>query len=99
MSDEQRPAFGDRVKDKVLRLSRRTTGAVKRRLAPRPFPMSESGRVMLHLGCGMVDAAGYINIDLLEAPHIHVQSPVDDLSLFADGSVDLVYSSHCLEHF
>jgi SAM-dependent methyltransferase len=47
----------------------------------------------------MVDAPGFVNVDLLGAPHIHVQSPVDDLSIFPDGCVDLVYSAHCLEHF
>jgi SAM-dependent methyltransferase len=87
------------VKDNFVRLGLRTSGAIRRQLAPRPFPASEDGRVLLHLGCGMVDARGYINVDLLDAPHIHLQSPVDDLSAFSDGSVDLVYSSHCLEHF
>ena len=47
----------------------------------------------------MIDAPGYVNVDLLDAPHVHIQRPLDDLSIFADASVDLVYACHCLEHF
>ena len=99
MSDEKKPAFGDRAKDKLVRIGRRAAGSVRRHLAPPALPVSADGRVLLHLGCGMVDAPGYVNVDLLDAPHVHVQTSVDDLSIFPDASVDLVYSSHCLEHF
>jgi SAM-dependent methyltransferase len=99
MSDEPRPTLGERVKDKVLRLGRRTAGAVVRQFKPPRFPASPDGRMRLHVGCGMVEAAGFVNIDLMDAPHVHVQRPIDDLSVFPDGCAELVYASHCLEHF
>jgi SAM-dependent methyltransferase len=99
MSTEKRPTFGERAKDKLLRAGQRATGSWQRRWSPRPFPAPADGRVLLHLGCGMIDAPGFINVDLLDAPHIHLQTAVDNLSVFADESVDLVYASHCLEHF
>jgi SAM-dependent methyltransferase len=98
-TDEAREAFGERVKGKLLRLGRRGAGILKRRLSPPMLPSAADGRLRLHLGCGMVDAAGFVNVDLLEAPHVHVQSPIDDLSVLRDGCADLVYASHCLEHF
>jgi predicted SAM-dependent methyltransferase len=99
MPDSPRPAFGVRAKDKLLRISRQSAGAIKRRLSPPSWPVSADGLLRLHVGCGMVDAAGYVNIDLLDAPHVHIQRPIDDLSVFAEGCADLVYASHCLEHF
>lgn len=47
----------------------------------------------------MVDATGFVNVDLFAAPHVHVQSSIDDLSVFPDGCAELVYACHCLEHF
>jgi SAM-dependent methyltransferase len=99
MSDDPRLTFGERVKDKVVRFGRKNLGAFQRRFNPPSLPVSPDGQLRLHLGCGMIDAAGFINIDLMDAPHVHVQRPIDDLSLFADGCADLVYASHCLEHF
>jgi SAM-dependent methyltransferase len=99
MSEEKRLPFGGRVLDKAVRISRRATGSMRRRLSPKAFPSHADGRVLLHLGCGPIDAAGFINVDMLDAPHIHVQASVDDLGEFRTGSVDLVYSAHCLEHF
>jgi predicted SAM-dependent methyltransferase len=97
--DNPRPPFGERVKDKAARLTNRAVGRIRRRLAPRAMPWFGGGPIRLHLGCGPIDAPGFINVDLLEAPHIHVQRPLDDLSVIPDGSVDLVYACHCLEHF
>ena len=81
----------------MVRFANRTAGRIRRRLTPPPLPAS--GPVRLHLGCGPIDAPGYINVDLLDAPHVHLQRAVDDLSVIPDGSVDLVYACHCLEHF
>lgn len=62
-------------------------------------PVNVNGDVLLHLGCGEVDKSGFINVDLVPHPHVHYLRPIDDLSNFTDGSVDLIYASHCLEHF
>ena len=53
----------------------------------------------LHLGCGKRNIPGFINIDLAKFPHIHYRRPIDDLSIFKDNSVDLIYSSHAFEYF
>jgi hypothetical protein len=99
MAAEARPALGDRVKYKLLQFGRQNVNALKRRLRPPPLPTAPDGRLRLHVGCGTVDAPGFVNIDLLEAPHVHVQGPIDDLSVFPDGCAELVYACHCLEHF
>jgi predicted SAM-dependent methyltransferase len=52
----------------------------------------------VHLGCGLVDVPGWINIDIRPAPHIHFRSGVEHLPMLADASVDRIYCSHCLEH-
>jgi predicted SAM-dependent methyltransferase len=63
------------------------------------LPKLENDAVNLHLGCGFVNHPKFINIDAMRAPHIHYVRRIEDLSLFKDNSVDLIYASHCLEHF
>ncbi|QQS15835.1 MAG: methyltransferase domain-containing protein [Candidatus Moraniibacteriota bacterium] len=53
----------------------------------------------LHLGCGRIYIPGFIHIDLMDFDHIDYKIPADDLSVFDDDSVDLVYACHILEHF
>ncbi|HIJ84322.1 MAG: hypothetical protein HW380_2677 [Magnetococcales bacterium] len=65
---------------------------------PLALPLNPGGKVWLHLGCGDLDIPGFINVDARPAPHVHVAGDCTDLSRFADGSVDLVYGSHVLEH-
>jgi len=60
--------------------------------------MSEN-RTLVHLGCGKRHIPGFIHVDLDEYSHIDYQSPINDLPMFDDNSVDLIYSSHALEYF
>lgn len=53
----------------------------------------------LHVGCGRVYIPGFIHIDLMDYAHIDYKRSVDDLGIFEDGSVDLIYACHVLEHF
>lgn len=53
----------------------------------------------MHLGCGNIDHIKFINIDGYPHPHVHYVQTIDRLPQFKDGSVDLIYASHCLEHF
>jgi len=99
MAGEAKPTFGERVKYKLEQLGRRNAAAIKRRLRPPVWPVEADGRLRLHVGCGLIDAPGFVNVDLLAAPHVHVQAPIDDLSAFPDGCADLLYACHCLEHF
>ena len=53
----------------------------------------------IHLGCGNKYIPGFIHVDLLDYPHIDYQTSVDNLFFADDNSVDLIYTSHVLEHF
>lgn len=53
----------------------------------------------LHLGCGKRNFEGWTNVDLADFPHIHYQTSVDDLHMIADGSCEIIYSSHTIEYF
>ncbi len=55
--------------------------------------------VNLHLGCGNINHKSFINVDGFPFPHVHYIRDISDLSVFNDNSVDLIYASHCLEHF
>jgi predicted SAM-dependent methyltransferase len=53
----------------------------------------------IHLGCWTRNIPGFINVDLVDLPHIHYKRGIDDLSVFEDSSADLIYSSHNFEYF
>lgn len=53
----------------------------------------------LHLGCGSKHIPGFVHVDLGDYPHIDYRVPVNALAFAADGSVELIYASHVLEHF
>jgi len=50
----------------------------------------------IHFGCGDVNLNGWINVDLRLADHIAINS--DNLSMFKENSVDVIYMCHVLEH-
>jgi predicted SAM-dependent methyltransferase len=56
------------------------------------------GKVCIHLGCGMVNDPGFINVDFLPLNHVHYVHDVKDLSFFSDNFADLIYACHVLEH-
>lgn len=53
----------------------------------------------LHLGCGKRNIPGFINVDMARFPHIHHRRPINDLSIFKNNSVDLIYCCHAFEYF
>jgi predicted SAM-dependent methyltransferase len=55
--------------------------------------------VQLNLGCWHRYIPGFVHVDLCDMPHIDYKTSIDKLPMFADGSVDLIYSSHSLEYF
>jgi predicted SAM-dependent methyltransferase len=73
-------------------------GKFKRQFIRPSFP-ELNGEVNLHLGCASVNHPKFINIDGRPGPHIHYVRPLDNLSPFRNNCVDLIYASHCLEHF
>lgn len=72
---------------------------INRILRPIPYPNLQDGAIYLHLGCGDINHPKFVNIDGRPAPHIHYVQSLDNLSQFGNESVDLIYASHCLEHF
>ncbi len=74
-------------------------GGLQRRFVAPPMPANADGSVLIHLGCGAVDFAGFINVDGKALPHVHHVADVATLPMFETGSADLVYACHVLEHF
>lgn len=72
---------------------------IKRIFFAPPIPAVAGGSLNLHLGCGNINHINFINIDGYPYPHVHYVQTIDHLPQFKDGSVDLIYASHCLEHF
>lgn len=55
--------------------------------------------IKLNLGCWHRYIPGFVHVDLCDMPHIDYKTSIDRLPMFAEGSVDLIYSSHSLEYF
>ena len=53
----------------------------------------------LHLGCGKRHIPGFVHIDAIDYPHVDHVATIDNLSFVGDGTVDLIYNCHVLEHF
>lgn len=81
-------AFLRRVSWKLIRFSRKVHP-----------PRNADGRILLHLGCGPINAPGYTNVDVQPYPHVHYVHNAYPLEIFKTNSIDLVYVSHVLEHF
>lgn len=55
--------------------------------------------LQLNLGCWHRYIPGFVHVDLCDMPHIDYKRSIDDLSMFEDASVELIYCSHCFEYF
>jgi len=73
-------------------------GRAVRSVRRAPLPDFATEGLKVHLGCGSVDLPGFVNIDIAWRPHVHHVRSVERLPLFGDGTVDLIYASHVLEH-
>ena len=63
------------------------------------LPKSPRGKVLVHIGCGGIDAAGFVNVDARRYPHVHfVTTHIIRLPMFPDNAAELVCMSHVLEH-
>lgn len=77
----------------------RWTNSVRWRARASTLPRTMDGSLMLHVGCGDIDAPGFVNIDARRMPHVHFSiQDLRDLSFVPPGCADLVYVSHVLEH-
>ncbi len=55
-------------------------------------------KINLHIGCGDVYIPGFIHIDVRYFPNLDYISPANNLYMFKNNSVDLIYSCCLLEH-
>ena len=63
------------------------------------LPRGKDGRVMLHIGCGDINAQGFINLDARPQSHVHIVTDnLFHLTMVPDAAFDFVYMSHVLEH-
>ena len=53
----------------------------------------------LHLGCGSKIIDGWENIDIYFDSPLVIKGDISKLPTYEDGSVDIIYASHVLEHF
>lgn len=60
--------------------------------------MSDGGDVKIHLGCGTKILPGFLNIDIRPLPGVDIVASIDNLHMFKDNSVSLIYCCHVLEH-
>ena len=91
--DWSKPILSSIYRDAKLALER-----IKRRLHPQSLPKNSDGKVYIHIGCGEINAPGFINVDAIPLSHVHYVQEVEDLSIFPNKSADLIYASHVLEH-
>ena len=52
----------------------------------------------LHVGCGNVIISGWSNLDIEKLPGVDIQDDIKTLEKIEDGSCDIIYASHVLEH-
>lgn len=56
-------------------------------------------QIVVELGCGPNKPQGRIGVDRLDLPGVDIVADLEEgLPFFPDNSVDLIYSSHLLEH-
>ncbi len=63
------------------------------------LPAINGGKILLHIGCGDINAPGFINIDARSKPHIDiVTTNLFKLDNIPDNVAHMIYMSHVLEH-
>lgn len=62
-------------------------------------PTRSHEKILLHIGCGDIDAPGFINIDARKKSHVHiVTANLFELDNIPDNVAHMIYMSHVLEH-
>lgn len=59
---------------------------------------TESSFIKVDLGCGLRKQEGFIGVDRFPMPDVDIIADIDQRLPFEDNSVDLLFSSHSLEH-
>jgi len=69
------------------------------RIATAQARKQAGGKTLLHIGCGEIDAVGFVNVDARGYPHVDiVTSNLCRLPQIPNETADLIYMSHVLEH-
>lgn len=92
------PDWSKPILSSIYRNAKLALERIKRRLHPPSLPKNSDGKVCIHLGCGEINAPGFINVDAVPYSHVHYVQKVEDLSIFPNNYADLIYASHVLEH-
>ena len=72
---------------------------VNRQIVKPPLPKNSDGKVLVHIGCGKTNSPEFINVDARPLSHVHIVTDnITSLPDFNNGTVDLVYMCHILEH-
>jgi predicted SAM-dependent methyltransferase len=62
------------------------------------FPKTSDGKILLHIGCGEINAPEFINIDARKFSHIHIVTRNIFRLWIPSNTADLIYMCHILEH-
>lgn len=60
---------------------------------------NDSRSLKLHIGCGSRIIPGFVHVDTRPLPHVDHVCRAEKLDFVKNGSVDLIYCSHLLEHY
>lgn len=88
----------EKIRNRIKHTYLTYLGPLVRFFAVPPIPSNPDGKVLVHVGCGELNDARYINIDARSMPHVHHVTQRLDLNDFPANSIDLIYACHVLEH-
>lgn len=55
--------------------------------------------INVHIGAGLINLQGWINLDARKFSHIHIEANDLELRMFSDKTIQQFYLCHVLEHF
>jgi SAM-dependent methyltransferase len=87
-----------KISDRLRHVYMVNLGPIVRAFAAPPLPKNPDGKVLVHIGCGELNDARYVNLDARSMPHVHHVTQSLDLEDFPQDSIDLIYACHVLEH-
>ncbi len=65
----------------------------------RKKPLADREKILIHIGCGVLNDKRYINVDTRPGWHVdYVESIENCATLFRPDYADLIYACHVLEH-
>ena len=61
--------------------------------------IKKNSEIKIHLGCGKIFIPSFIHIDINKFKHVDYVSSADNLRMFKNNSVDLIYACHLMEYY